>query len=58
MVEASAAAFAVALGADADAAQARPQAGFEGCGQKATYVTVCPLGSPGCVAVSGRNLAQ
>jgi len=32
--------------------------GVEGCGQKATYVTVCPLGSPGCVAVSGRNLAQ
>ncbi|EXI71483.1 MAG TPA: hypothetical protein PK440_16430 [Candidatus Accumulibacter phosphatis] len=32
--------------------------GVEGCGQKATYVSVCPLGSPGCVAVSGRNLAQ
>jgi hypothetical protein len=32
--------------------------GVEGCGQKATYVVVCPLGSPGCVAVAGRNLVQ
>ncbi|HRD92106.1 hypothetical protein [Accumulibacter sp.] len=31
--------------------------GVEGCGQKATYITVCQLGSSSCLAVSGRNAA-
>jgi hypothetical protein len=29
--------------------------GIEGCGKRATYVVVCPLGSSGCFAGLGRN---
>lgn len=28
--------------------------GVEGCGQRKTYVVVCQVGSPSCVAASGR----
>lgn len=31
--------------------------GISGCGEKATYLVVCPLGSPSCFAASGRNAA-
>ncbi len=29
--------------------------GVSGCGQRATYVTMCQLGSPSCVAVRGQG---
>lgn len=29
--------------------------GVSGCGKKATYVAVCQIGSPSCLAISGRN---
>lgn len=32
--------------------------GVAGCGQKATYISVCQLGSSSCLAVSGRNAAS
>lgn len=31
--------------------------GVEGCGRKTTYVVVCQLGSPSCLAVAARNPA-
>jgi len=31
--------------------------GVSGCGEKATYLVVCQLGSVSCLAVSGRNAA-
>ncbi len=32
--------------------------GVSGCGQKATYLVVCPEDTSGCVAASGQNNAQ
>jgi hypothetical protein len=32
--------------------------GVEGCGQRATYMVICPLNQDGCYSVGARNLIR